>query len=177
YSTNPRANYGPTADDIPQRLNFHWIYELPFGTGRRWLAGHPLRPVVGGWSLGNISTFQSGAPLTITTQTNTCNCFSPGAQRPNLTGDPNAGSHAVTAWFNMAAFSQPAPYTFGNAGVGIVRGPALIQMDMSLIREFTVTRKMRTEVRAEIFNVINRTNFGNPGTVFGSSTFGVINSA
>ncbi|PYR01585.1 MAG: hypothetical protein DMG00_31045, partial [Acidobacteria bacterium] len=55
YSTNPRANYGPTADDIPQRLNFHWIYELPFGTGRRWLAGHPLRPVVGGWSLGNIS--------------------------------------------------------------------------------------------------------------------------
>src|SRR5437762_10398117 len=36
---------------------------------------------------------------------------------------------------------------------------------------------LRTEVRAEIFNVINRTNFGNPGTVFGSSTFGVINSA
>src|SRR5207253_3195134 len=132
YSTNPRANYGPTADDIPQRLNFHWIYELPFGTGRRWLAGHPLRHVVGGWSLGNISTFQSGAPLTITTQTNTCNCFSAGPQRPNVTGDPNAGSHTVASSFNTAAFSQPAAYTFGTAGVGIVRGPGLIQVDMSV---------------------------------------------
>ena len=83
----------------------------------------------------------------------------------------------MTSWFNTAAFSQPAPYTFGNAGVGIVRGPALIQVDMSLIREFTIGQKMRTEVRAEVFNVIDRTNFGNPGTVFGSSTFGVISSA
>ncbi|PYQ84393.1 MAG: hypothetical protein DMG02_31315 [Acidobacteria bacterium] len=177
YSTNPRANYGPTADDIPQRLNFHWIYELPFGTGRRWLAGHPLRPVVGGWSLGNISTFQSGAPLTITTQTNTCNCFSAGPQRPNVTGDPNAGSHTVASSFNTAAFSQPAAYTFGTAGVGIVRGPGLIQVDISVIREVTVTDTVRTELRAEIFNLINHTNFGNPGTVFGSSTFGVISSA
>ena len=81
------------------------------------------------------------------------------------------------SWFNTAAFAQPAAYTFGNAGVGIVRGPGLIQVDLSLIREFTISQKMRTEVRAEVFNVIDRTNFGNPGTVFGSSTFGVINSA
>src|SRR5439155_26920159 len=97
--------------------------------------------------------------------------------RPNVTGDPDAGSHSVGSWFNPSAFAQPAPYTFGNAGVGIIRGPGLIQVDMSLIRNFNVTKKLRTEVRAEIFNVLNRTNFGNPGTVFGSSTFGVISSA
>jgi hypothetical protein len=177
YTSNPRANYGPTADDIEHRLNFHWIYELPFGTGKRWLANSPLRDLVGGWSLGNISTFQSGAALTITNQTNNCNCFSAGPQRPNLTGDPNAGSHSVGSWFNTAAFAQPAAYTFGNAGVGIVRGRGLIQVDMSLIRDFKVTDKIHTEFRMEVFNVINRTNFGNPGTVFGSSTFGVISSA
>src|SRR5207247_2557273 len=103
YTSNPRANYGRTADDIEQRLNFHWTYELPFGTGRRWLADSPLRYAIGGWSLGNISTFQSGAPLTIATQTNTCNCFSAGPQRPSVTGDPNAGSHTVASWFNTAA--------------------------------------------------------------------------
>ncbi|PYR01586.1 MAG: hypothetical protein DMG00_31050 [Acidobacteria bacterium] len=61
--------------------------------------------------------------------------------------------------------------------MGIVRGPGLIQVDMSVIREVTVTDTVRTELRAEIFNLINHTNFGNPGTVFGSSTFGVISSA
>ena len=76
-------------------MNFHWIYELPFGTGKRWLADNPLRYVAGGWSVGNISTFQSGAALTVTNQTNTCNCFSAGPQRPNVTGDPDAGSHTV----------------------------------------------------------------------------------
>jgi hypothetical protein len=176
YTSNPRANYGPTADDIEQRLNLHWIYELPFGTGRRWLADNPLRYLVGGWSVGNISTFQSGAALTITTQTNSCNCFSAGPQRPNVTGDANAGSHGVGSWFNTNAFSQPATYTFGNAGVGIVRGPGLVQVDMSLIRDFRVTERMHAEFRAEVFNVINHTNFANPGTVFGSSTFGVISS-
>src|SRR5207249_10554946 len=95
----------------------------------------------------------------------------------SVTGDPNAGSHTVASWFNTAAFAQPAAYTFGNAGVGIVRGPRLIQVDMSLIREFRLSGRIRTEFRAEIFNVINHTNFGNPGTVFGSSTFGVISSA
>src|SRR5437867_2659015 len=119
YSTNPRADYGPTADDVPHRLNFHWIYELPFGADRRWLANNPLRYLVGGWSLGNISTFQTGAALTITTQTNSCNCFSAGPQRPDVAGDPNAGSHTVGSWFNTAAFSQPPGYAFGNAGVGI----------------------------------------------------------
>jgi hypothetical protein len=48
---------------------------------------------------------------------------------------------------------------------------------MSLIRDFRVTEKMHAEFRAEVFNVINHTNFANPGTVFGSSTFGVISSA
>ena len=87
------------------------------------------------------------------------------------------GSHSVGSWFNTAVFAQPAAYTFGNAGVGIVRGPGLIQVDMSLIRDFKISDKFHAEFRTEIFNVINRTNFGNPGTVLGSSTFGVMSSA
>jgi hypothetical protein len=98
-------------------------------------------------------------------------------QRPNVVGDPNAGPHTVAQWFNTSAFSQPAAYTFGNAGVGIVRGPGLVQIDMSLIRNFKLTERVSTEVRAEVFNVINHTNFANPGTVFNSPTFGVISSA
>ena len=77
-------------------------------------------------------------PLAVTTQTNNCNCFSAGAQRPNVLSDPNlpADQRSVRAWFNGAAFAQPAAYTFGNAGVGIVRGPGLVNLDFSVLRNF-----------------------------------------
>lgn len=176
---NRRADYGPTANDIAHRLNFHWIYELPFGAGKRWLSDSPLRYVAGGWSLGSVATFQTGAPNTITTQTNNCNCFSAGAQRPDVLSSPDLPSDQRTlkAWFNTAAFAQPAAYTFGNAGIGIVRGPGLINIDLSVLRNFRVTERVRAELRGEFFNALNHTNFGNPGATFGASNFGVISSA
>jgi hypothetical protein len=172
-----RPDYGPNADDVAHRLNFHWVYELPFGAGKRWLAKNPLRFVVGGWSIGNVATFQSGFPNTVTTQTNNSNCFSAGAQRPNVVGDPNSGTHSVAAWFNTAALTQPAIYTFGNAAAGIIRGPGLINLDFSVLRNFRITERIHAELRGEFINALNHTNFGNPGTALGSATFGVISSA
>jgi len=176
---NRRADYGPTANDIAHRLNFHWVYELPFGPGKRWLAANPVWHLAGGWSLGSVATFQTGAPNTITTQTNNCNCFSAGAQRPDVLSNPDLPSDKRTlkAWFNTAAFAQPAAYTFGNAGIGIVRGPGLINIDLSVLRNFRVTERVRAELRGEFFNALNHTNFGNPGATFGASNFGVISSA
>jgi hypothetical protein len=176
---NRRADYGPTANDIAHRVNLHWIYELPFGTGQRWLTNSPLRFALGGWSIGSVATFQTGAPNTITNQTNNCNCFSAGAQRPDALGNPNLSvdKRSLTAWFNTAAFTQSAAYTFGDAGIGVVRGPGLINVDFSVLRNFRVTERIHTELRGEFFNALNHTNFGNPGAAFGASTFGVINSA
>jgi hypothetical protein len=176
---NRRADYGPTSNDIAHRLNFHWIYELPFGTGKHWLANNPLRFVVGGWSIGNVATLQTGAANTVTTQTNNCNCFSAGAQRPNVLSDPNlpADQRSVMAGFNIAAFAQPAAYTFGNAGVGIVRGPGLVNLDFSVLRNFRINERIHTELRGEFFNALNHTNLGNPGAAYGSSEFGIITSA
>jgi len=176
---NRRADYGPTANDIAHRVNLHWIYELPFGTGQRWLTKSPLRFALGGWSIGNVATFQTGASNTITNQTNNCNCFSAGAQRPDTLGNPNlsADKRSLTAWFNTPAFTQPAAYTFGDAGIGVVRGPGLINVDFSVLRNFRLTERIHTEFRGEFFNALNHTNFGNPGASFGASTFGVISSA
>ena len=85
---NRGADYGPNSNDIEHRAAFHWIYELPFGTGKRWLSKNPVRYVVGGWSVSNVATLQqSEPPDSVATQTNSCNCFSAGSQRPNVTGD------------------------------------------------------------------------------------------
>jgi hypothetical protein len=124
---NRRADWGSFTDDARHRAVFSWVYELPFGAGKRWLSSNPIRYVVGGWSLGSVSTLQAGPPVTIVTQTNNCNCFSSGSQRPNLLTNPNTLSgRSVAEWFNTAAFAQPAIFTFGNEGVGTVRAPGLV---------------------------------------------------
>ena len=80
-------------------------------------------------------------------------------------------------WFNTAAFAQPAAYTFGNEGVGILRAPGLVDLDFSLLRNFRITERIRTEFRGEFFNALNHTNLGLPGQTFGSAAFGVISSS
>ncbi|MBV9085096.1 MAG: TonB-dependent receptor [Acidobacteriaceae bacterium] len=175
---NRRADYGPSANDVTHHLVLNWIYELPFGAGKRWLSGSALRYVVGGWALGNVTTVQSGPPFSIVTQTNTCNCFSAGPQRPNVIRDPSLpdARRSIAEWFDTGAFAQPPNFTFGNAGVGILRAPGLINFDISLLRNFRINERVRLESRGEFFNASNHTNLGIPGQTFGSSSFGVISS-
>jgi hypothetical protein len=174
-----RADWGPNPNDIRNRFSLNWLYELPFGKGKRWLASNPLGYVVGGWSLGSVTTVQSGAPVTVVTQTNNCDCFSAGSQRPNVSSNPNlpSGQRTVAMWFDTAVFSQPATFTFGNEGVGIIRAPGLVNVDLSVLRNFRITEKIHAELRGEFFNALNHTNLGLPGTTFGSSSFGVISTS
>ena len=163
-------DYGPSANDIRHRAVIHFVYELPFGSGRKWLSSNPLKYVVGGWSISGVTTLQSGAPFTVTTQTNTTNSFSAGALRADVLRNPNLDSseRSVQRWFDTTAFAQPAPYQFGNQGVGLVRSAGLMNFDLSLLREFRFTERLRAELRGEFFNALNHTNFNIPGRVFGA---------
>jgi hypothetical protein len=173
---NRRADYGYGQNDIRHRFSFNAVYELPFGEGRHWLGKGAAGKIVGDWSLANVTTVQSGPPATVTTQTNTTNAFSAGAQRADVSRDPNLapGSRTVAQWFDTAAFTQPAQFHFGNQGVGLVRGPGLINVDFSLQRELRFSERMRLQLRGEFINALNRTNLGVPGHTFGAPGFGVI---
>jgi hypothetical protein len=176
---NRSADYGPLSNDIRHRISVNSFYELPFGPGKRWLANDILGRVVGGWSLGIVGTVQTGAPITIVTQTNSCNCFSAGSQRANVVRDPNLSSdnRSVAQWFDTGAFAQPGTLQFGNEGVGIVRAPGLVNLDASLARTFRITERLHTELRGEFFNSLNHTNFSLPGSTFKSPSFGVISAS
>ena len=174
---NRKADYGPSGNDIRHRLTFSSVYRLPFGTGQRWASSGPARYLVGGWSIGNLTNLQSGAPFTILTQTNNTNVNSAGAQRADVIGDPYAGPQTVARWFNTAAFAQPAIYHFGNGGLGIMRGPGLVNFDFSLLRDFAFTERIRLQFRGDFFNAFNHTNLGLPGLSFGGGGFGVISSS
>ena len=173
------ADYGPSANDIRHRMTISGVYELPVGPNRRYLSSGWLGRVVGGWSVGMLGTIQSGPPFTVTTQTNTTNAFSAGALRADVAGDPQlpTGERTLNRWFNTEAFSQPAAFTFGNSGRGILRGDGVVHFDLSLAKNVALTSRQTLQLRVELFNAFNHPNFAIPGTVFGSPTFGVVSDA
>jgi hypothetical protein len=172
-----RADYGPSANDIPNRFVFSAVYELPFGRGKQWVSQGAAALIIGGWSLSTVTTVQSGPPVTVIAATNSCDCFSSGSLRPNVSGNPNLNNPTVAQWFNTGVFSQPAIYTFGNEGVGIIRAAGIFDTDLALQRSFSIKERFKLHLRGEFFNATNHTNFGLPNTTFGSSTFGQVTSA
>ena len=173
------ADYGPAGNDIRHRLTLSSVYELPVGPDRRYLSNHWLGQVIGGWTIGVLGTLQSGPPFTVTTQTNTTNAFSAGALRADVSGDPELPSseRTLTRWFNTDAFAQPAPFTFGNSGRGILRGDGVVTFDLSLAKNVALGAARTLQLRVEAFNAFNHPNFGLPGHTFGAPNFGVISSA
>ena len=97
--------------------------------------------------------------------------------RPNVTGDPNLSDRSPEHWFNTSAFVKPPFASFGNAGRNIVEGPGFASVNVSLIKNTAIAERATVQFRAEIFNLLDRANFGLPDGFFGSPSFGSILTA
>ncbi|GGG90300.1 TonB-dependent receptor [Silvibacterium dinghuense] len=168
---NPQRYYGNAEGlNYPHSLALTGIYSVPWlKSDRSW-----RRAVFGGWQYSDITTIRSGTSispgLSVSDQGN--------AVRPNrAAGVSTNGDKTVKEWFNTAAFSAPAAGYLGNAGIGTIRGPGLVDFDMSLYKTFHVAHGNDFEFRAEAFNVFNHTNFSGVSSTYGSSTFGEVTSA
>jgi hypothetical protein len=170
------ADYAPSEFDARHRVNLSEIYELPFGRGKRWLASGPVAAVLGNWSVASIWTFQSGFPYSIYDGRDPClraGNWTPSC-RPNVVGDPNAGAQTAAQWFNTAAFQAAPAGQSGNSPRNSVRGPGMINTDLSLIKRVPIRENKALELRIEGFNLFNRVNLGVPVTDLSSSSFGRI---
>lgn len=182
--TNLRAEKSVSANDVPQRLAFAAIYELPVGRGR--LVGNNmnriLNGVIGGWQVNTFTTFQTGNPLVFAASNQTL-ADSPN-QRPNINGKACSGAGIMSVvdgtanYFNVANFSQPADQTPGNMGryISDCRDQGIANLDLGLSKKVQFTESKFVEIRGEFFNSLNHPRFGMPNTTFGSDTFGVISS-
>ena len=172
-----------SAQDIRHFFTANSVYELPWGAGKSYVSQPGLlRTIVGGWSLSSIATARSGLPVNVTisraalTVPNGYNV----SQRPDLIAGvpltPSGGS-TPAQWINPAAFARPVAGTFGNAGRNIARGPNLYQLDLGLAKRFNLTERAALQFRWEIFNILNRAQYGQPlGDVTVPSQFAVIQS-
>jgi len=163
-----------------------WLWALPFKFNN-----HVENTLLGGWTLTAIHTIQSGTPLTFTMGQDvaldgTGNGGGQHAQlEPNITTSNISLSHAnrnafVNLFFNTAAFvpvNNVPLGIYGNAGRGLISGPAFNSSDFSVLKDFMIREPMKVQFRAEMFNVFNQVNFNNPDTQVTDGTFGVITGA
>ena len=120
--------------------------------------------IVGGWQVNGIVTFQRGFPITITAADAGGLNDSFGTNRADIVGDPypSGFEKTVNAWFNTAAFAQPAPGRFGSIGRNTLRGPGINNMDLALFKNFEIGKGSRLQFRFESFNTFNHTQFNAP---------------
>jgi hypothetical protein len=180
---NLKAERGSLTPDFRHQFTSAWSYRLPFGPGQRFVNWTgPVRWVLGGWQLNGIVSLYSGAAFTPTLSIDHTLTGS-GYPRPDLVGNPYDFSNAVSfgcpsnhqslsCWYNPGAFAVPglAPgqaiaHKFGNAGRGILRGPAQYNVDASIFKDFKFTESLTAQFRVEAFNLFNTPQFGLPSTL------------
>ena len=129
--TNLQAGHGPAGFDVRHRAVISWVYELPFGTGRKYLAnGGVLAAIAGGWQFAGITTLTTGRPFTVFMQTGVNN----GAPSwPNRIGSGKLDNPTVDLWYNPADFVAPPANTYGDSGRGILYAPGHVNFDTSLV--------------------------------------------
>jgi hypothetical protein len=167
------SNRGLSDFNVKSRLVVSPIWELPFGKG-----SGPVNFAIRGWQLAGIFSMQTGRPFTPSESGNISGTLQ-NADRPNVVVgcNPNDGPKTVDQWFNTACFSLPATNTFGTGGRNILIGPGLVNLDMSIARNFAIREWMRLQFRAEAFNTVNHPNFNYPAAAQNTASFGHIASA
>ncbi len=182
------GNKGLSNFDRRNRFIVNYVWDLPFGHGKKFLnESETANAILGGWQWGGVATIESGTPFTVQLTANVSGIASSSADRPNCIANPNDGApHTIAEWFNVNAFAPnttivPAsgfPYKLlGTCGRNIVEGPAYRDYDATLARIFTLTERAHLEFRADFFDVFNHPNFNTPNRYFATSTFGQITSA
>ena len=178
------AERGPSMFDSRHRFVLSYEWNLPFFQhSNQWYG-----KVLGDWQLNGIFTAMSGTPFTVFDSSDVSlqgqapeiSGFS--SNRPNVIGNPNSGPRTAQEWFNVNAFQQLQPdpqgrfEVFGNEGRNAVLGPGYVDWDFSAFKNIALTESKELQLRGELFNFLNHTNFRLPVSDIESPTFGQVQS-
>jgi Carboxypeptidase regulatory-like domain len=155
---HPELDYGLSDFDVNQRFVSSYIYNLPFGRGKKFASGinRAADMAVGGWQLSGITTFQAGFPFGIgATDVNGLN--NTPSQRANLVSgcDPEKNLTQKFQRLNMSCFTQPAAGTYGDSPRNFLRQPGINDWDMGLTKSFPITERANFDLRFDTFNTFN----------------------
>jgi len=187
YNTKPE--YARAALDRRHILSINYVYEIPFFNKQNDFLGK----VLGGWQASGIVTYNTGLGFTAVTSN-----FDPGGTgiinanptaRPNLLCDPNVGApHTPQQWVSISCFQLNPANTADTAALGFtnrqgttprnnIEGPPTTRVDFTLSKNIRFSERFRLQLRGEVFNIFNKTNFrGFVSLNVTSTSFGAIGS-
>jgi len=173
---NVKANRGPSTGDTTHYFAADWVYDLPRFAN---LGPSIVRHILGGWQASGVFRAHTGQPFVVTLPS------SRNASRPDLIDFKNAINPSYRSdlrYLNKAAFASipkaaasGATVRAGSYGNNALRGPGLWNLDFSVAKNFAITEQKRFQLRADIFNVLNHTNYTGLSTNFEAANFGIIN--
>jgi hypothetical protein len=182
----PNQNYGNADFDVRHRFVFSYVYDLPFGHGRKFATDSSgfMNQIIGDWQIAGVFSAATGNYYTATDIVSVSNSDCGGTvgfycSRPARVGDPNGKPCIPGTLFNTCAFADdltipgivPAG-TFGDAGRNIIEGPGYKTWDTSFVKQFPINEQKHLEFRAEFFNILNHVNylFGQFGAISAEPT-------
>jgi len=174
---NRRADWASSNSDTRHRVNLASTYLLPFGPGRRYLdAGGALGQIVGGWEIGGIAVLQSGLPFTVTVSGSPSNTGAGSRANPVSGVNPYPANRSINQWFDPAAFTTPAAFTWGTLGRNSLNAPSLYNFDFSIAKKMRFSEGRDLQFRTEFFNGLNHPQFALPNSTLGAGGVGTITS-
>jgi hypothetical protein len=158
---NIRYDRGNDSYVRPKYFVGNYTYELPFGKGRHYLASasRSLDAIVGGWQTSGILTIGSGLPFSVNFDSSVEGWPS---NRADIVGNPHVSNPSLAQWFNRAAFALPAQFAYGNTAPNFLFGPGYFDWDTGIFKKFSLNERFKLTFRADLMNVLNHPNFGNP---------------
>ncbi len=224
YSNNLRLEKAVSIQNIPQQLSISYLYELPFGKGKRFLnQNRLLDTVVGGWELGAIQRYESGQPVDFGCAAGAAyfqNCFrftlGSGAFGSNFASSDYRKNKNGPSYFNQKSWFKQAyrpsgaggttdpgvplanaafvdmnregvtstgqywlrtpspscadgcsydPFVFGTGIPRVteaITGPMWLSEDFSLLKNFSITERMKFQFKVEAIDAFNRHRMGLP---------------
>jgi hypothetical protein len=176
------ADWALSQINLNQQFTASVIYDLPFGRGKQFGGGWsgPVNTAFGDWEVTVIEKATTGFPVFVIASANESgvNLTNNGNNynRPDQTCKATSSHPTIAQWFNVNCFAKPMTGELGNANRAPLYGPRFVNTDFSAIKNFVLTERVRLEFRAEIFNLFNHTQLGQPAADLNSSGFGAITS-
>jgi hypothetical protein len=172
----PELDYGPSDFDVDQRFVASYIYQLPFGHGKKVGASvnHATDLLIGGWETTGIATFQTGFPFSITAN-DIQGVLNSQFMRANR--DPGCDIHAnltgIMQRINFACFSQPGLGVYGNSPRNWLRQPGINNWDMGIAKNFHFGETMNFKIAGDFFNAWNHHQYAiTTGALIGAGSGG-----
>jgi hypothetical protein len=169
FATAPQNTYALNNEyaranlDRRHVLSVNYIYELPFFARQ----ANFKEKVLGGWQISGITYYFTGLGFSPATSSNDPSGLaflgtSPSGARPNMICDPNSNApHTFLQWFNTACFVNPPAgvNTVGNSSRNVILGPSTTRFDATLAKSIKFSESKSVQLRWEVFNIFNHTNF------------------